>query len=110
MAGTTKRAHTEVLFEKLKILTIEKMYYLDIQMFMYKYYNSKLPSIFRNFFSPVTHRYPTSQQSKFRRPNFKTNLAQRSIRYQGVLSHEYFVNKISYNVSYHTYKLQNIHG
>lgn len=106
VAGASKRAHTEPLFKIYKILNLEKMYYHDIQMFMYKFFNSKLPKIFDKFFIPTSmiHRYPTSQQSSFRRPDFRTNLAQRSIRFQGVLSHEYFSRKFTYNVSFSVYK------
>ena len=34
---------------ELKILTFEQLYYVSVQMFMYKFYHKTLPDIFSNF-------------------------------------------------------------
>ena len=85
--GASKRAHTEPIFDELKILKLKSIHYLALQTFMYKYYHSKLPNIFDSFFTPISHRYSSRRVNQLMRPtDLKLNIGLRSIRYQGVLS------------------------
>ena len=111
IAGAKRNAHSMPLFSDLKILTIGEMHHLAIQTFMYKYFNDKLPDIFKDFFSRSLHghttRLNTTTDILLKHPSdLSSGLGMRSIRYRGVLCHNYFSPNISYNVSLHTYKKQ----
>ena len=43
-------AHTEPIFNELKILTVEKIYKYHLGQFMYLYQNNLLPKVFDGFF------------------------------------------------------------
>ena len=43
-------AHTDTLFENLKILNFENIYKLQIEKFMYQYKSGLLPYSFNNMF------------------------------------------------------------
>ena len=58
------RTHATPLFNDLKILRLEQLHYIAVQMFMYKFYHKILPDIFSNFFklNSEIHSYNTRQQ------------------------------------------------
>ena len=53
------------LNKKLNILKLEDLYYVELEKFMYLFYNKKTPKIFNNFFEKITeiHSYHTRQVS-----------------------------------------------
>ena len=107
ISGSKKRDHSAPLFKDLKILTIKQLWHVETQMFLHKFFQEKLPAIFSAFFIPVStrHNYATSSRKNLSRPtDLKIEVGKRSIRFQGVLSHNFFHPKISYNCSYYTYK------
>ena len=111
IAGAKRNSHSLPLFNELKILTISEMHHLAIQTFMYKYFNDKLPAIFNEFFVQSQHshatRLNTTTDILLRRPSdLSSGLGMRSIRYRGVLCHNYFSRSVSYNISLQTYKKQ----
>ena len=76
---------------------------------MYKFFNDKLPPIFNNFFEQMAHNYATRLRTStgilLKRPkDLSKGLGMRSIRYRGVLCHNFFSPHISYNVGLQTYK------
>ena len=54
-------------------------------IFMYKYSNNQLPSLFQNYFelNSNIHTYPTRRSSDFHLENPRTILAQKSVRHHG---------------------------
>ena len=111
VAGVRRNAHTEPLFKELKILTLQQMYLLSIQVIMYKWYHEKLPPIFKDFFVRVQHthrtRAITNTDILLKRPHLSdlsTVTGMRSIRYTGVICHNFFSLKLSYRVSFSCYK------
>jgi len=101
-----KRANSGPLFNELKILDVHKLYFFNVSMFMFKFINGKLPSIFDDFyvFSHNANNYYTRQQSKLRSPLFKTSSGQRCIRFKGVKCWNNFAFKVPTNCSYQCYK------
>ena len=111
IAGAKRNSHSAPIFCELKILTISEMHHLAIQTFMHKYFNDKLPKIFDEFFVRSQHQHATRLNTTtdilLKRPSdLSSALGMRSIRYRGVLCHNYFSRSISYNVSLQTYKKQ----
>ena len=50
ISGSSRRAHTALLFENLEILTLRKLYVYSVSMFIYKFQHKLLPRIFVNNF------------------------------------------------------------
>ena len=72
------------VFEHYKVFDLVK---LHISIFMYKFHNDRLPSVFRDFFISVNkiHKYNTrlaSKQSHYL-PKVRTNYGIFNIRFQG---------------------------
>ena len=61
----------DILFNKTQILQVAKVYMYSVMIFMYKYNNNLLPSVFNNMFNLKNydvHMYPTRQQGSFHVP------------------------------------------
>ena len=73
---------------------------------MYKFHNLKIPQIFYSFFTRnnAIHDYPTRQQNILHVPLVTTQLSEKCIRVTGVMTYDYFFNKIDMDCSYFTYK------
>ena len=109
IAGAKRNSHSEPLFKELKILKLDQLHTLATQTFMYKFIHDKLPRIFNTFFTESRHshatRLKTATDTLLRRPNdLDKGVGTRSIRYRGVLCHNFFSPLISYNMSFPTYK------
>ena len=98
------RAHSEPLFDKLKILPINKIYIYKIGTFMYKYHQGLLPAIFDNVFKRTTqvHNYNTRQV--YHVPLITRSKRQRTAAYQGPIIGNYFAQRINPNCTLNTYK------
>ena len=79
------RAHTALLFSKLKILDIFQLNTLDIAKFMFRYHNNLLPPLFFNLFmtNSQVHKYDTRTAGNFRVHSCRTNIKKFTILYQG---------------------------
>ena len=99
-------AHTDPLFENLKLLKLKEIYVYSAQLFMFKFHQIKLPPIFFTFFTrnDSIHSYPTRQQYKLHVPLPTTPLSSRCIRNTGVVLYNYFLDVLDMNCSYYTYK------
>jgi hypothetical protein len=79
--------HTSPLFKELKILKFPDLVTFHISIFMYKFHNNILPSIFESFFTRVdqVHNYRTrsSTSESYYIPKVRTNYGLFNIRYQG---------------------------
>lgn len=66
-------AHTEPLFNKLKLLNLRKIYILNVMMFMFRFHHAGLPAVFNNLFSLNTeiHRHFTRQANKLHSPHWR---------------------------------------
>ena len=98
------RAHSEPLFDKLKILPIKKIYIYKIGTLMYKYHKGLLPTIFNNVFKHTAqvHNYNTRQV--YHVPLITRSKRQRTAAYQGPIIGNYFAQRINPNCTLNTYK------
>jgi len=99
-------AHTEPIFDNLKLLNIYQIYVYSIGIFMYKYHNGILPSVFTNLFefNYNIHQLTTRQNCKLHLPLVRLSITQKPVRYRGVIISNFFQNKIDLNCSFFTYK------
>ena len=82
-------AHTSPLFKYLNILKLlDVVNYLTCN-FLFKFNSKMLPSVFDNFFEPISsrHKYNTrlATRSSYCIPSIRTNYGKFSIRYQGAI-------------------------
>ena len=77
-------AHTEPIFNELKILSVEKIYKYHLGKFMYLYQNNLLPKVFDGFFTLFgqVHNYHTRNASLYLLPFCRTNIRKFSVIYQ----------------------------
>ena len=99
-------AHSAPIFQKLKILPIEKLYLLFVNLFMYKFVTNCLPDIFSDMFICNQNIYDrvTRQACKLHVPKVKLLQSKKSIRYFGVIVWNYTSDHINYSCSYNTFK------
>ena len=79
-------AHTPVLFKQLNIITLHNLYSVKLMLFLYKYVNGHLSTLFANFFTEhnVFHNYSTRSCNLFCVPLARTVLRKRTIRFMAV--------------------------
>ena len=79
--------HSNPLFKLLDIIIFPDLVKYYIGIFMYKYHNQLLPSVFNSFFTKVdqVHSYNTQHTSKlsYYLPKVRTNYWKFNIRFQG---------------------------
>ena len=102
------RAHTDPLFNKLKILPLSKISDYSIIILMYKYARGMLPSVFNDMFirNYEIHSYNTRQSTKIHVPKVKTAAYHNSFKYKGTLLWNFISDKINCNCSLAAYKHQ----
>ena len=87
--GIPPRTNVDHLYIQQNILSVNRLYYYNIGIFMYKFSNSMLPEMFDSFFSKIedTHSYHTRQSSaKHLYVNFRsTSRGQRSCIYSSAI-------------------------
>ena len=80
-------ASSSPLFRNLNIIKLHVLAKLHIAIFIYKFHNRLLPSVFDEFFTPVNkiRKYNTRHASKmtFSLPKVRTNYGIFNIRFQG---------------------------
>jgi hypothetical protein len=106
VTSSSFKEHTAPLFSKLSILSLEKLHSFSIIIFMFKYVNGKLPSMFKDMFTlnKNVHDYPTRQADKFHIPKCRTTLAHNSLRFIGILLWNTIIDKIQYKCALQTFK------
>ena len=79
--------HSSPIFKRLNIVKLPDLVTLSIAVFMYKFYNRHLPSVFDTFFTQVNkrHNYSTRSASKmfYTLPKVRTNYGKFNIRFKG---------------------------
>jgi hypothetical protein len=87
MTFSDYRAHTNLLFSKLKILKFFDRIFFRNALFMHDFCSNKLPQSFNTYFVEVskTHKYHTrlASKSSFSLPKVRTNFEKFNIRYTG---------------------------
>ena len=80
--------HSSPLFKGLNVLKLSDIITLQLAVFMYKFHNQLLPSVFDTFLNPVgnIHCYNTRLSSRmtYAIPKARTNYGILNIRFQGV--------------------------
>lgn len=102
--SVSRYSESAQLFHDLKILTVYKIYQLQILIFLYKYTNGMVPAIFSNFFEELGNARVTRNNRKFRIPLMRNVFSQRSLRYQGALIWNSFSSMFNFNYAYVTFK------
>ena len=79
--------HSSPIFKHLNIVKLPDLVFLNIAVFMYKFHNRRLPSVFDTFFTQVNkrHNYNTRSASNmfYILPKVKTNYGIFNIRLKG---------------------------
>ena len=83
------RAHSSPLFQRLDILKLNDLTYLNNCLFMYDFHSNTLPSVFQDFFRPINkvHNYNTRLASRdsFYITKIRTSYGKFNIRYVGAI-------------------------
>ena len=105
IAGVPPRTDCAPLFTRLGILTLDKLYKYHIGLFMYKYHNYMLPTVFNMFTrNSVVHSYYTRQHNLMHVPYFRTELGKKSFNYQAVIVWNYIFQNMDANIGIGTFK------
>lgn len=104
ITSVNRYAESAPIFHNLKILTVYQIYHLQTLLFLYKFTNGILPSIFGDFFQKLNSTRETRNDGLFRIPLMKNTFSQRSLRYQGALIWNTHFNKLQYNISFTAFK------
>ena len=85
IANIRTRDSTQKAFHDLRILRLPEIYILSVLIFVFKYKNGLLPSIFNDFFTENReyHRYPTRAATHLRTPRTKSKIASSFIKTTG---------------------------
>ena len=79
--------HSSPIFKHLNIVKLPDLVFLNIAVFMYKFHNRRLPSVFDTFFTQVNKRHNYSTRSAWNMfytlPKVKTNYGIFNIRLKG---------------------------
>ena len=107
ITGTRKYDHVTPLFNRLKLMTLEKIYPYYVLLLMYKFHKNKLPSPISGMFTRnnVIHdRDLRSKNDLHVPPLFHYNLTNRCVRVTGVKLYNTFTKVLDFNVSYPCFK------
>ena len=79
--------HSSPIFKRLNVVKLPDLVFLTIAVFVYKFHNRRLPSVFDTFFAQVSkrHNYNTSSASNmfYTLPKVRTNYGLFNIRFKG---------------------------
>ena len=108
ISSAARNSHTEPIFKELKLLNLEKIYSLNVTMFMFKHFHGLLPDVFGNMFiyNHSIHAYDTRQSDWAHAPAWRLEVVRRSIRVQGVTHWNCMSKKNNYDCSLVAYKCQ----
>ena len=71
-------------YQKLGILKLDEIYFLEVGKFMYKSTTLALPSSFDEYFKNISHQYNTRTNNTFSLPLPRTDFGKQSIKFAGV--------------------------
>ena len=100
--------HSSPLFKKLNIIKLSDLIKYHISIFMFKFHNQLLPSVFNSYFTSVEniHSYDTRATAKkcYYLPKARTNYGLFSVRYQGPKIWNMIEQQIKLSSSIHQFK------
>lgn len=75
--------HSSPLFKSLEIIKFLDLVTFHLAIFMYKYHNQLLPSVFNSFFSKILQIHTYGAKQSYYLPKARTNYGIFNIRFQG---------------------------
>jgi hypothetical protein len=98
ITNTKRKNSSGPLFKKLKILKLHDLYVFKSQMYVKKYLDTKLPSVFDDMFLYVhnVHNYFTRNRDDFYLPQCRTELCLRSFRYAVIKMYNTLNSSVDY--------------
>ena len=106
ITGCGIRAHLFPLYKDLRLLSLSKIYLYNVLLFMHKRHHDILPNMFYSLFTvnrDVTGR-DTRQSNLLHVPRGVLSVRRRTILFSVVSFHNFFFDRISYDVSILSYK------
>ena len=85
------KAHTDPIFQRLKILPLKKIYHFSLILLMFKYTHNLLPDIFEILFTRnfSVHQYNTRQAAQIHVPKCNTSALLKSVYFKGIIIWNY---------------------
>ena len=108
ITGTRKYDHVTPLFNRLKLMTLEKIYPYYVLLLMYKFHKNKLPCPISDMFirnNAVHDKNLRSRNDLHVPPLFHYILTNRCVRVTGVKLYNKLSKTLDFNVSYPCFKL-----
>ena len=104
ISGVPRLTHTEPLFVKLGILTVNRLFKYNIGLLMYKYHHSMLPPVLDMFVKNCqVHSYNTRQSDHLHVPKCRTELSKMSFKYQAVKVWNHIYHSVDVNIGIGTF-------
>ena len=108
--GVPPRTNTDYLYSQKRILSVNRLYYYNIGIFMYKYSNNMHPGIFSNLFHKIedSHSYCARQSTaKHQYVNFRsTTRGQRSCIYSSSIIWNFILDNFDPDCAIGSFKRQ----
>ena len=107
ITGTRKYDHVTPLFNRLKLMTVEKIYPYYVLLLMYKFHKDLLPAPISDMFirnNAIHNRDLRSKNDLHVPPVFQYVLTNRCVRVTGVKLYNRFTKILDFNVSYPCFK------
>ena len=97
--------HSEPLFVKLGILTVDRLFKYNIGLLMYKFYHSMLPPVLDMFVKNYQiHSNNTRQSDRLHVPQCRTELGKMSFKYQAVMVWNHLYQSVDVSIGIGTFK------
>jgi len=98
-------SHTGPMFERLKLLNINKLYVYSVSLFMFKFWSGSCPKSLNFMFTRNTHHgYTTRQLYNYYLPFYRLHKCQTNLRYKGVRIWNHVTGVIDVCCSFHCFK------
>ena len=105
ISGVPRLTHTEPLFVKLGILTVNRLFKYNIGLLMYKYHHSMLPPVLDMFVKNCqVHSCNTRQSDHLHVPKCRTELSKMSFKYQAVMVWNHIYQSVDVNIGIGAFK------
>jgi len=106
MTHSNPREHALPLFKNLSILTVQDIHSFSIAVFVFKFCHDLLPSVFTNLFSTNSefNSFITRYCDDFSVPLCHTAIAQKAMKFKGVISWNNLPYSIKCQQSFHSFK------
>ena len=108
IVGAKRLTQSAPIFDRLKVLQIQKLYIYNVLLFMYKYHNNYLPSIFVRFFvrNNEIHCYNTRQQAHLHIHKQRSVRSIKNMKNAAVPVYNYFLARLNFDETPSMFKRQ----